>query len=55
LTELRVDGRGNTREADSHMVTLELLSVRPADDVSREEYRLRVRLQSFEEPPLSCD
>jgi len=55
LTELRVDGRGNTREADSHMVTLELLSVRPADDVSREEYRLRVRLQFFEEPPLLCD
>lgn len=45
LTELRVDGRGNTREADSHMITLELLTVRPADDVSREECRLRVSLR----------
>ena len=48
LTTLRVDGRGNMREADSHMVTVELLNVRPADDPSREECRLRVRPRSPE-------
>lgn len=44
LTEMRVDSHGNTREADSHMVTIELLNVRPAEESSREEGLLRVSL-----------
>ena len=42
LTEMRSDSRGNVREADSNMVTIELKSVRPIAERETEEGRLRV-------------
>lgn len=42
LTEMRSDSRGNVREAESNMVTVELKSVRPIKERPTEEGRLRV-------------
>jgi len=47
LTEMRSDSRGNVREADSNMVTIELKSVRPIAERETEEGRLRVSGSSF--------
>lgn len=42
LTEMKSDSRGNVREAGSHMVSIELKSVRPIASQAPEEGRLRV-------------
>uniref|UniRef100_A0A8H7Y1H7 Autophagy-related protein 2 n=1 Tax=Psilocybe cubensis TaxID=181762 RepID=A0A8H7Y1H7_PSICU len=44
LTELRSDSRGNIRETDSHMVRIELRTVRPVSGNSSEEARLRAKI-----------
>lgn len=44
LTGMRSDSRGNVREAESHMVSIELKAVRPLPDNPSEEGRLKVRV-----------
>ncbi|CED82200.1 Cytoplasm to vacuole targeting protein [Phaffia rhodozyma] len=44
LTGMRSDSRGNTREADSHMVSIELKNVRPLPDNPSEEGRLKAKI-----------
>ncbi|KAJ3725873.1 hypothetical protein C8R42DRAFT_575547 [Lentinula raphanica] len=44
LTALRSDSRGNVRETDSHMVKVELRTIRPVADDPSEEARLKAKI-----------